>query len=420
MAVNAEPFVVMAKPIGPLCNLDCGYCYYLSKRQLFPARERFQMSPEILETYVREVIGASSGPTVDFAWHGGEPTLAGIRFFQQALELQEKHLPAGWTCTNHIQTNGTLLNSEWCAFFAEHRFAVGISIDGPASLHDAARKDRRGRPTHDRVLNGLSQLRRAGIEPDVLCTVNALNASRPLDVYRFFLDAGVKWLQFIPIVERVPGGFSDRSVVPDQLGDFLCAIFDEWVRYDIGRIGVQTFLEPLLVVAERKPNLCIISETCGRVPALEHDGGLYACDHFVDRSHYLGNIRTDSLADLLDGPVLKAFGAAKRSTLPKTCIDCPVGFICNGGCPKDRISGSGEALNHLCSGYRRFYLHALPYLERIAKLERAGIPGGAIMEEIAIEEKDERARWNSAGRNDPCPCGSGTKYKQCCLRTRRR
>ena len=407
----------MAKPVGPLCNLDCSYCYYLPKTRLFPPGERFRMSPDVLETYIAAVIAASPGPAVNFAWHGGEPLLAGITFFQRALQLQERYLPPEWSCVNHIQTNGTLLSSEWCDFLAKNRFAVGISVDGPASLHDATRRDRRGGPTHVRVLRGLNRLRDAGIEPDVLCTLNAENAAQPLAVYRFFREAKVRWLQFIPVVERVPGGVSDRSVGPERLGDFLCAVFDEWIRHDVGRIGVQNFLEPLLVLSGRPPNLCVLSETCGRVPALEHDGSLYACDHFVDPDHYLGNITTESFATLLDSPRLVAFGADKSRTLPGSCLTCPVAFICNGGCPKDRFApapSGGSGLNFLCDGYRRFYLHALPYLERILHLEKAGVPGSAIMEELAPAEEKERRRWGSTGRNDPCPCGSGRKFKHCC------
>ncbi len=419
----AEPFVVMAKPAGPLCNLDCSYCYYLPKAQLFPAGERFRMRPEVLETYIRGAIAASTGPVVNFAWHGGEPTLAGLGFFRMVVELQARHVPPGWRCMNNLQTNGTLLDDAWCAFLAVHGFAVGISIDGPAHLHDACRRDRLGRPTHDRALAGLRRLRAAGIEPDVLCTLNATNAAHPLEVYRFFLGERVRWLQFLPVVEAQPGGrVSERSVDPEVMGAFLSDVFDEWVRYDVGRIAVQNFLEPLLVVSGQPTTLCVMAATCGRVPALEHDGSLYSCDHFVDSAHRLGDITTDELRTLLDGPEQAAFGTAKRDDLPLCCRTCAVRSFCHGGCPKDRFTAapSGEpTLNYLCAGYRRFYGHALPLLSRMAELGRAGSSPTAIMGELEVIEHAERQIWQTTGRNDPCPCGRGAKYKHCCLPTRR-
>ena len=420
----SEPFVVMAKPVGPVCNLDCRYCYYLGKAELFPSHERFRMSRDVLEAYVASFIASSPGPVVHFVWHGGEPTLAGVGFYRQAVELQRRYLPAGWRVVNNLQTNGTLLDEDWCAFLAEHHFAVGISIDGPAHLHDAYRSDRRGRPTHDRVMRGLRLLRAHGIDPDVLCTLNAVTAAHPLDVYRFFLDEAVRWLQFLPVVERTAdGGVSDRSVTPEAMGEFLCCIFDEWVRYDVEKIGVQNFLECLLVVTGETANLCVMSETCGQVVALEHDGSVYACDHFVDTAHRLGDVTSDGFGALLAAPEQVVFGQAKRDGLPACCAACPVGFLCHGGCPKDRFAEApnGEAgLNYLCPGYRRFYGHVLPYLERMAVLARAGRPIGAITEELEEAEGDERRLWRTAGRNDPCPCGSGAKYKHCCLSTRRR
>ncbi|MDA8061463.1 MAG: anaerobic sulfatase maturase [Actinomycetota bacterium] len=419
----AEPFVVMAKPVGARCNLDCSYCYYLPKAHLFPAGERFRMRPEVLEAYIASAIAAVPGPVVHFAWHGGEPTLAGLGFFRRVVELQARHLPSGWRCVNNLQTNGTLLDDTWCRFLAEHGFAVGISIDGPARLHDTYRRDRRGRPTHDRVLRGLRRLRAAGIEPDVLCTLNATNAAHPLEVYRFFLDERVRWLQFLPVVQALPDGrVAHRSVHPEVMGAFLCRVFDEWVRYDVGRIGVQNFLEPLLVISGQPATLCVMAETCGRVPVLEHDGSLYACDHFVDPAHRLGDITTDRLGALLDGPEQAAFAMAKRDDLPPCCHTCPVGFLCHGGCPKDRfmVAPSGEpTLNYLCAGYRSFYGHALPFLIRIAELVRAGSSSAAIMGELEVTERAERRAWQATGRNDPCPCGSGAKYKHCCLPTRR-
>ncbi len=419
-----EPFVVMATPVGPICNLDCQYCYYLGKTDLFPPGEPFRMRPEVLETYISSFIAASPGPVVHFGWHGGEPTLAGIEFYRNVVVLQRRYLPGGWRCVNNLQTNGTLLDERWCRFLAEEDFAVGISIDGPEEIHDAHRSDRRGRPTHALAMRGLRLLRAAGIDPDVLCTLNALTAAQPREVYRFFVDHEVRWVQFLPVVEKGPGGgVSERSVTPEAMGEFLCTIFDEWVRHDIERIGVQNFLECFLVATGKPANLCVMSRTCGRVLALEHDGSVYACDHFVDPGHRLGEVSEDALATLAGSAGQTAFGRAKHEALPACCRECPVVGFCNGGCPKDRFVSSpdGEAgLNYLCAGYRRFYGHLLPYLERMAVLARQGQPISAISGELEVAERDERARWRATGRNEPCPCGSGRKYKHCCLLTRRR
>ena len=419
----AEPFMVMAKPIGPICNLACDYCYYLGKTSLFPPGERYRMSDTVIEAHIRAFIEASPGPLVYFAWHGGEPTLAGLAFFRRVVELQQRHLPAGWTCINNLQTNGTRLDDAWCAFLAEHHFAVGISIDGPARFHDRSRPDRRGLPSHARAMRGLHRLRDHGIEPDVLCTLNARTASAPLEVYRFFLAEGVRWLQFLPVVERASDGtVTERSVTPEAMAGFLCTIFDEWVRHDVSRIAVQNFAEALLVVSGKPANLCVMSETCGRVLALEHDGGVYACDHFVDADHRLGSVTTDGLLALLDSPTQVAFGEAKRARLPETCRSCPVLFLCNGGCPKDRfaVSADGEpGLNHLCAGYRLSFEHMLPHLWRMVRLGDSGQGVASIMGVLEVEERVERQRWRDASRNDPCPCGSGRKYKHCCLESRR-
>jgi uncharacterized protein len=418
-----QPFLVMAKPVGPICNLDCGYCYYLGKKTLFPRGERFRMRPEVLETYVAQYIAASPGPLVHFVWHGGEPTLAGIDFYRRVVELQARHLPEGWRCLNSLQTNGTLLDDAWGAFLAEHGFLVGLSLDGPPPLHDAGRVDRRGRPTSDRALRGLRTLRAHGIDPEVLCTLHAGNAGHPLEVYRFFLDLGISWIQFIPVVRRDADGHPDRwSVSPEEMGDFLCSVFDEWIRYDLGRIGVQNFLEPFLVAKGQPANLCVMSETCGRALALEHDGSVYACDHFVDAHHRLGSIGTEDLRALVDAPAQRAFGAAKRHDLPDACLACDVRRFCHGGCPKDRLaSGAGgePGLNFLCAGYQRFYRHVSPYLARMAALVLQGHPVTQIAHELETAERDERRRWRTASRNGPCPCGSGEKYKRCCLGRRR-
>ena len=413
----------MAKPIGPLCNLACDYCYYLGKTSLFPAGEHYRMSDAVLEAHIRAFIEASPGPLVYFAWHGGEPTLAGLDFFRRVVELQQRHLPPGWSCLNNLQTNGTRLDDAWCTFLAGNGFAVGISIDGPARFHDRSRPDRRGLPSHGRAMRGLARLRDHGVEPDVLCTLNARTAAAPLEVYRFFLAEGVRWVQFLPVVERgADGTVTERSVTPEAMSAFLCTIFDEWVRHDVGRMAVQNFAEALQVVSGQPATLCIMSETCGRVLALEHDGSVYACDHFVDPAHRLGNVITDSLGALVESPAQLAFGEAKKASLPGQCRSCPVLFLCNGGCPKDRFDPTPEGepgLNHLCAGYRQSYRHMLPQLERMVSLGRSGKGVAAIMGALEIDEREERRRWRRASRNDPCPCGSGRKYKHCCLASRR-
>ena len=416
-----DPFVVMAKPVGARCNLACSYCYYLDKAGLYPGR-RTAMGEDVLQEYVRSYIAASPGPIVHFVWHGGEPTLAGLGLFRRAVELQQRYLPEGWRALNNLQTNGTLLDDAWCSFLAEHGFAVGISIDGPAPLHDACRRDRRDRPTHERVMRALRRLRAHGIEPDVLCTVNAHNAGHPTDVYRFFLDEHVTWLQFLPVVVRSPAGHvTAPSVDPEPFGEFLCTVFDEWVRYDVGRIAIQGFLQCVLVAGGRSADLCVMAPTCGRVPVLEHDGTVFSCDHFVDLEHRLGHV-DGGLGALVDSPTQVAFGRAKARGLPAGCLTCPVLELCNGGCPKDRVlaADGDEAVNHLCAGYRRFYTHARPLVRRMAALAALGPGPQAIMGELAAEERSERARFRAAGRNDPCPCGSGAKFKHCCATSRRR
>lgn len=414
------PFIVMAKPVGPICNLSCHYCYYLHKTSLFPRGERYRMSDEVLEAYVRGFIETSQGPLVHFVWHGGEPTLAGIDFYRRAVELQRRFLPQGWSCLNSLQTNGTLLNDAWCAFLGKQRFAVGISIDGPAHLHDASRPDHAGRPTHARVMRAFHLLRAHGIDPDVLCTLNALTATAPLDVYQFLLDEGVRWVQFIPVVERTPeGGVSARSVDPEAMGEFLCTVYDRWVRHDLHRIAVQGFLECLLVWSGHQPLLCTMQETCGRALVLEHDGDVYACDHFVDHAYRLGNVRSESLASLAGSAQQVSFGEDKHEGLTRTCRACPVLFACRGGCPKDRFTTAPDGElghNYLCTGYKRFYMHVAPSMERIAALARERRPVASIMGEL--RDNDAAAvvqRWRHVGRNEPCPCGSGLKYKRCCL-----
>ncbi|KJF16940.1 anaerobic sulfatase maturase [Acidithrix ferrooxidans] len=418
----SSPFLVMAKPVGPVCNLSCDYCYYLDKRSLFPKREPFRMSDEVLSHYIESTIAASSGPVVPFAFHGGEPTLAGKGFFERVIELQKRHLPKGWSAWNNLQTNGTRLDDALCKLLKKNKFSVGISIDGPEHLHDINRKDRLDRPTHKKVLQGLNQLRTNGIEPDVLCTLNSTNVNHPQEVYHFFLDLKVSWLQFLPVVARdETGTLLPLSVEPRKMGDFLNEVFDEWVRYDLKRIGIQNFLECLLVVDDKPANLCVMAPKCGNVLAMEHDGSIYSCDHFVNNDHYLGNIQRDSLELLLTSDRQVEFGATKSTGLPDQCKSCPVRKLCNGGCPKDRFATSKDGqsgLNYLCEGYLSSYSHILPYISEMVVLKRRSQPIHQIMDQIAQREKEFRTAIKHAQRNDQCPCGSRKKLKSCCINKR--
>lgn len=411
---------VMVKPVGPLCNLDCDYCYYLDKRELYPRQEDFRMTPDCLERFVREYIAMQPGPRVSFAWQGGEPLLMGLDFFRRVVELQKRYLPRGWECANSLQTNGTLLGEDWCAFLKEHEFLIGISIDGPAALHDAYRKDRRGRGTHAAVMRGLALLQRFGVETNALCTVHRANASRPVEVYRFLRENGLDFLQFIPIVEQLGGGrVSPRSVAPKAFGRFLCAIFDEWWASDVGRVYVQIFEESLRMFMGQPSSLCVFRSTCGDALVMEHNGDVFSCDHFVTPEHRLGNISEVSLRELCALPRQRAFGEDKAAGLPGMCRACDVGGLCHGECPRNRfaVTPAGESgLNYLCEGYRRFFRHVRPHMEHMAALLTTGVPvmprppggkGGAT--------HASTARPAPVGRNDPCPCGSGDKYKRCCL-----
>ncbi|MCL4313555.1 MAG: anaerobic sulfatase maturase [Actinobacteria bacterium] len=426
---TSVPFVVMAKPVGPICNLDCSYCYYLEKTELYPRRTAFKMSEEVLESYVRQFIEASPGPIVHFVWHGGEPTLAGKDFYRRVLELQNKYLPEGWQVINNLQTNGTLLDDEWCAFLAEAGFHVGLSIDGPLQLHDRYRVDKHGGPSYQRVVTALDRLISHGINPDVLCTLTDVTARHPLEIYRHFAERGVKWIQFLPVVAKArPGqarsdGLSRHSVSAEAYGEFLVTVFDYWVRHDVGKVSVQTFEECFKVWTGLGADLCIMSPTCGLAPALEHNGDLYSCDHYVRPDYLLGNILEDKsghhLAQLMSSHAQQSFGNAKRDKLPNYCRQCPVLHVCNGGCPKDRFATTPDGepgLNVLCQGYKRFYTHVAPYFERMAELWRLGRSPALIMEETA---RLDAAKFRHVGRNDPCPCGSGKKAKNCCLSSAR-
>lgn len=416
MTAASREFQVMAKPVGAVCNLDCGYCYYLVKKDLYPKRTSHRMADDLLEEYIVQHIEACPTRLILFSWHGGEPTLLGVDYFRRVVELQKTHRPAGREIVNGIQTNGVLLDEEWCRFLARERFRVGLSMDGPRELHDRYRVSRKGEATHKQVVAAYHLLRRFGVATDVLCVVNERNVRQPAAVYRFFKGLGVPFLQFLPLVIRAPDGTPDpRSVPAEAYGEFLRTVFDEWIRNDVGTIALQFVDEALRPALGVDHALCIHRETCGDIVVLEHTGDFYSCDHFVTPEHRIGNIRATPLVDMLESQAQRAFGDAKRDSLPRYCRDCEVLAWCNGGCPKDRFirTPDGEAgLNHLCAGFKRFFTHAKPYLERMAALKKAGLPAERVME---VLRNDTAVLGREVGRNDPCPCGSGLKYKKCCL-----
>ncbi len=419
----SSPFHIILKPRGAICNLDCAYCYFLAKERLYPDSP-FRMADDLLEEYTRQYIAAQPAPEAIFAWQGGEPTLMGLPFFQRAVELQEKYRRPGMRILNTLQTNGTTLDEAWCRFLRQHRFLVGLSLDGPRALHDAYRRDKGGRPTFDRVMASLALLQRHGVDFNILTTVHAANASQPLAVYRFLRDeVGARFIQFIPIVERDNAtGFqegervTERSVTGRDYGKFLIEIFEEWVRRDVGQVYVQIFDVALAAWSGQRPGLCIFEETCGAALAMEHNGDLYACDHFVEPRYRLGNLRTAPLVEMVGSAQQRRFGLDKRDALPRYCRACAVRFICNGGCPKDRIlhTPDGEpGLNYLCEGYKAFFTHIDEAMRFMAGELRAQRPPANIMFHLAQRATEQGRAFARAGRNDPCPCGSGRKFKLC-------
>ena len=405
-------FHVLAKPSGPICNLDCTYCFFLSKEALYPG-DRFRMPDDVLAAYIRQTIEAETAAEVTIAWQGGEPTLMGVDFFRRAIALAEEHKRPGLRLHHTIQTNGTLLTDEWCALLKEHGFLVGLSLDGPPALHDAYRVDKRGHPTFERVRRGWDLLRAHDVDTNILCTVNAANQDAPLDVYRFFRDdLGARHVQFIPIVERDNDtGFqegdavTDRSVDPDAWGRFLIAVFDEWVTRDVGTVFVQMFDAALASWLGLPASMCIFAETCGNALALEHNGDLYSCDHFVEPDHLLGNIMETHMVELVASPQQRAFGDVKRDTLPRYCLECDVRFACHGECPKNRFTLTPDGdpgLNYLCAGYQAFFTHVDGPVRLMADLLRRGSYADEVMGIL-----------RTAPRNEPCPCGSGRKAKHC-------
>ena len=409
MQTDTSPFHLLAKPAGAACNLGCQYCFFLSKENLYPARESKLMSEAVLETYIRQLFQASPGPQVEVAWQGGEPMLRGIDFFRRSVELAEKYRQKHHRVLHTIQTNGTLIDDEWAAFLKQHNYLIGISIDGPPHLHDVYRVDKQNRGSFDDAIRGWEILQRHGVDTNILCTVHAANADHPLEVYRFFRDElKAQYVQIIPIVERATpetlaianqgwGGtrgtdrplytqsgslVTDRSVGAEQFGRFLIGIFNEWIFRDVGKVFVTTF-DVALGSFMGQHNACIVSPTCGGALVMEHNGDVYACDHFVEPAYLIGNVQKRALKSLVASEKQRRFGTEKYDTLPKYCLECPVLFACYGECPRNRFirTPDGEAgLNYLCAGYKAFFRHIDQPMKIMADLIRRGRYADEIMQ----------------------------------------
>ncbi len=427
-----KSFQIMAKPIGPICNLDCDYCFYLEKENLYPKKSDFKMNNDVLEAFIKQHIEGQPGDDALFAWQGGEPTLLGVDYFRKAIELQQKY-GKDKHIENTFQTNGVLLDDAWASFFKEHNFLIGISIDGPEKLHNRYRLNKGRKETFNQVMNGLECLDKHQVEFNTLTVVQKHNSQHPLEIYRFLKEIGSGFMQFIPIVERMSKeqtGDGLRLISPDfesialvtdwsvesrQYGVFLNRIFDEWVRNDVGQYYVQIFDIALEAWAGMNPSLCIFNETCGTAMAIEHNGDLYSCDHYVYPQNKLGNIMENALVSLVGSEQQQTFGLDKRDSLPGYCLNCGVRFVCNGECPKHRFleTPAGEGgLNYFCEGYKLFFNHIDPYMKFMASELRHQRPPANVM--TWVKEKDKAFPGLSAGRNDPCPCGSGKEFKKCC------
>lgn len=403
--MHAPPrFHVMSKPTGAACNLNCSYCFFLDKERLYPG-SRFRMSDEVLEQYLKQLIEGHRTKEVTVAWQGGEPTIMGLNFYRRAIAIQEKYKKPGMVFENTIQTNGTLLNDEWCEFLKEHHYLVGLSIDGPREMHDANRVDKGGGPTFDKVMRGLRLLQKHGVDFNILTTINAQNGDHPREVYRFLRDeAGAAWMQFIPVVERPP---SKHAVSAAQFGGFLIGVFEEWVHRDVGQVYVTTFEAALRSWIGLPSGTCVFDEVCGSGVAMEHNGDLYSCDHFVQPEYLLGNILDKPVIDLVGSETQRRFGEAKRDALPQYCVECEVRFACHGECPKNRFidAPDGEpGLNYLCEGYKAFFKHVDRPMKIMTELIRNGRPASLVTQILPPP---------FAGRNERCPCGSGKKFKKC-------
>ncbi len=418
---------VLSKPSGATCNLACSYCFFLDKELLYP-NSKFRMTDEVLENYIKQLIETHKTSEVTVAWQGGEPTLMGLDFFRKAIEYQEKHRKPGMTFENTMQTNGTLLDDEWGEFLKENNFLIGISIDGPQQMHDAHRVDKGGKGTFDKVMRGLRLLQKHGVEYNVLMTVNRINADYPQEIYKFLRDeVGTTWIQFIPVIERInPDGFNiynvgntvtPRSVRPEQYGRFLIQVFDEWIHNDVGEMFIQTF-----EAAARNwmglpsSGMCVFEETCGVGLALEHNGDLYSCDHYVEPKYLLGNIQDEHMIELVSSDQQVQFGLDKRDTLPKYCRECDVRFACHGECPKNRFiqTPDGEdGLNYLCAGYKGFFHRINEPYKILTTLMRSGRPASDVMAIVNEREAHLPEAFVKTPADDTCPCGSEMAFKDC-------
>jgi serine-type anaerobic sulfatase-maturating enzyme len=406
----AHGFHILTKPIGPICNLDCKYCFYLEKEKLYPGENQWRMSDAVLEEYIRQYIRSQPAPEINFAWQGGEPTLLGVEFFRKAVALQKK-IADGKTIFNAIQTNGILLDDEWGEFLASNQFLVGLSLDGPRELHDQYRVDKRQQPTFEKVMRGLELLKKHGVEFNTLTVVNRANSQQPLEVYHFLKDIGSRYLQFIPLVERAApeklkslgydfaapplpteqenfSTVTPWSVEAAQYGNFLCAIFDEWVRNDVGKTFVQLFDVALGNWMGLGSSLCVFAEKCGVALAIEHNGDVYSCDHYVYPRYKLGNVMNQGLGEMVHSPAQMKFGGDKFDLLPQFCRKCEVRFACNGECPKHRFikTPDGEdGLNYLCAAYKKFFNHIDPHMKTMARLLQNDEAPARIMEILAAK-----------------------------------
>jgi uncharacterized protein len=402
MPAQPQPtaFHVMAKPTGARCNMDCAYCFFLKKDRLYPD-STFRMTDELMEKYIRQTIAGHTVPQVTMAWQGGEPTLMGLDFFRKAVDIEMDAMRPGMMVENTLQTNGVLLDDEWCKFLHEKRFLVGLSLDGPREMHDAYRRDKAGRSVFDKVVAAARLMQKHQVEFNILCTVNAVNSQHPLEVYRFFRDElKTPYLQFIPIVERdndtgdqTGTRITDRSVQPEQYGRFLIEIFDEWVRRDVGKMYVLFFDGVLMSYVRGHSSLCILQPTCGEGVALEHNGDVYSCDHFVEPKHLLGNIGQTPMAELVSSEKQRAFGQAKSEGLPRYCRECAFLFTCHGECPKNRVltTADGEPnLNWLCAGLKAFFEHTEQPMRDMASLLKRGRYADEIMKTQGEEAQGEK------------------------------
>ena len=416
MSRASHDFQIFVKPTGSICNLGCDYCYYLNKELLYPERISYRMPDDILESYIAQHIRSAPQSSIRFSWHGGEPTLLGVDYFRRIVALQRKYCPPDRQITNGIQTNGTLLDANWCRFLASEGFNVGLSLDGPQQFHDRYRVTKRRQPTFKQTMRGYELLQQHKVYVDILCVVNAYNVRYPAEVYQFFKQIGAPYIGFLPLVEAQPDSqdaVSDRSVPAEAFGSFLCTVFDEWKRRDIGQVKVQIFEEVSTTAFGQEPRLCIFRKTCGDIPVIEHNGDFYACDHFVDNGHLMGNIAAKPLVKMLESPQQRTFGQAKQDTLPQYCRSCDVLNLCNGECPKNRLIQTPDrepGLNYLCAGYKRFFNHCRPFAEELADLWRRQSHEPQTPESMTATVRS----GPKTGRNDPCPCGSGRKYKKCC------